>query len=193
MYLFSMLLSVHSFVGIVSFAAGALVVLVVIFLMATSSAEEEKTSAKHKVYKVRGRYFFALVICIVAGLFVSLSFLPYSKFRGKTNETVTVVARQWSWSMAPGVYNKRISDFTANNEIILPVNKNIMFVVTSADVNHNFAIYNSRGELVAQTQAMPQYRNELKYTFKEKGEYHVLCLEYCGMAHAYMYGIIHIQ
>ncbi len=193
MYLFSMLLTMHSFVGIISFAAGALVVLVVIFLMATSSVEEEKTSAKHKVYKLRGRYFFALVILIIAGLFVSLGFLPYSKFRGKTDETVTVVARQWAWSMAPGVYNKKISDFTGNNEITIPVNKNVKFVVTSADANHNFAIYNNKGELLAQTQAMPQYRNELKYTFREKGEYHVLCLEYCGMAHAYMYGIIHVQ
>ncbi len=193
MYIFSMLLSMHSFVGTISFSAGVLVVLVVIFLMATSSEEEEKSAAKHKVYKVRGRYFFGLVICIVAGLVISLSFMPYSRFRGKADETVTVIARQWSWSMAPGVYNKKISDFTGNNEISISQNKNIKFVVTSADVNHNFAIYNSKGELVAQTQAMPQYRNELKYTFKEKGEYHVLCLEYCGMAHAYMYGIIHVQ
>lgn len=193
MYLFPLLIAIHSIVGILSFSAGVLVVLVVIFLMATSNTGEDKATAKHKVYKVRGRYFFALVICIVAGLFITLSFLPYSRFHAKADESVTVVARQWSWAMAPGNYIKKISDFTGSNEISLAAGKNILFVVTSADVNHNFAIYNSNGELLAQTQAMPQYKNELKYTFKEKGVYHILCLEYCGMAHAYMYGTIHIQ
>jgi len=30
---------------------------------------------------------------------------------------------------------------------------------------------------------MPGYVNRLGYTFTETGEYEVLCLEYCGLAH----------
>ncbi|MBS1973654.1 MAG: cytochrome C oxidase subunit II, partial [Bacteroidetes bacterium] len=75
----------------------------------------------------------------------------------------------------------------------LPANKAIRFIVTSGDVNHDFAIYDNNGVLVAQTQAMPQYHNELQYVFPQKGDYEILCLEYCGLAHAIMLGKIHVQ
>jgi cytochrome c oxidase subunit 2 len=65
-------------------------------------------------------------------------------------------------------------------------------LVTSADVNHNFAIYNSKGCMVGQTQAMPQYTNEMQHLFEEKGII-ILCLEYCGIPHAYMFATIHIK
>lgn len=190
---FSVLLTIQSFAAIISFLAGALVVAVVVFLIATSSKEEDKVTAKHKVYKVRGRYFFGLVICIIVMLFITLRLLPYAPFQGKADQTVTVVAMQWAWKMAPGITDKSPMEFAGENEITLPVNKLIKFDVTSADVNHNFAIYNSKGVLVAQTQAMPQYHNDLEHKFLEKGDYHILCLEYCGMPHAFMVGLIHIN
>ena len=59
----------------------------------------------------------------------------------------------------------------------------VEFQVTSADVNHGFAIYKNKTRLLAQTQAMPGYVNKLRYKFTEPGEYEVLCLEYCGLAH----------
>jgi len=187
------LLVIQTSAAIISFAAGALVVAVVIYLMATSSKEEDKVSVKHKVYKLRGRYFFAIVLCAIILLFITLRLLPYPEFQNKADEVVTVVGMQWAWQMAPGVFNKNISKFSGNNEIDVPVNKNIKFVVTSMDVNHNFAIYNSQGHLITQTQAMPQYHNELQYTFSELGDYHILCLEYCGLAHAFMIGTIHVK
>jgi len=36
---------------------------------------------------------------------------------------------------------------------------------------------------VAQTQAMPGYTNVLRHTFKDPGNYKILCLEYCGLVH----------
>lgn len=190
---FITLLTIQSTAAITSFLAGALVVAVVIFLIATSSTSEDKTSVKHKVYKLRGRYFFVLTLCILAGLFISLRLLPYTKFQGRPDEIVTIVAMQWAWKMGPGISDKSPADFEGSNEITLPANKHIQFNVTSSDVNHDFAIYNSKGVLVAQTQAMPQYHNKLEHFFSEKGDYHILCLEYCGMPHAFMVGTIHIN
>lgn len=190
---FNILLTIQRTAAITSFAAGALVVAVVIFLIATSSTGEDKASVKHKVYKLRGRYFFVLTLCIIAGLFISLRLLPYTKFQGTPDETVTVVAMQWAWKMGPGITDKSPADFEGGNEITLPANKHIRFDVTSSDVNHDFAIYNNKGVLVAQTQAMPQYHNMLEHVFPEKGDYHILCLEYCGMPHAFMVGVIHIN
>lgn len=190
---FITLLILQDYAVIISLATGALVIAVVIFLMATSSIGEDKDSAKHKTYKMRGRYFFGLILVLIIFLFMSLRFLPYPRFQNNPDEEVTVVGMQWSWKMAPGVSDKSPAEFTGANEINLPVNKRIEFVVTSADVNHDFAIYNSKGVLLAQTQAMPGYKNKLQYEFTQKGDYSILCLEYCGLAHSFMMATLHIN
>ena len=190
---FITLLILQDYAVIISLGTGALVVAVVIFLMATSSIDEDKDSAKHKTYKMRGRYFFGLIVVLVIFLFVSLRFLPYPRFQNIPDEEVTVVGMQWSWKMAPGVSDKSPTEFTGTNEISLPLNKRIEFIVTSSDVNHDFGIYNNKGVLLAQTQAMPGYKNKLQYEFTQKGDYSILCLEYCGLAHSFMMGTIHIN
>ena len=186
-------ISLQDFAGKISFAAGALVVAVVIFLIATSSKSEDKDSVKHKVYKIRGRYFFGLVLAIIAFLLITLRLLPYPHFQEKPDEVVTVVGMQWSWKMVNGVSNIKPTEFTGPDSIFLPVNKRIEFIVKSADVNHDFAIYNDKGALIAQTQSMPGYENKLQHVFSQKGVYHILCLEYCGLAHAFMMGTIHVN
>ena len=178
--------------GIISLAGALLVYMVVIFLLITAPKEEDKTSAKHKVYKVRTRYFWGLTICLIIILFVSLQFLPYARTGPKVDQVITVVGAQWVWRLAPGATRGNLKNFTGGNELSLPLNKNIEFIVTSSDVNHGFGIYNSQGVLLTQTQAMPGYENDLQYEFKEKGDYKILCMEYCGAAHAFMEATIHI-
>ncbi len=178
--------------GIISLAGALLVDVVVIFLLITASKGEDKTSAKHKVYRVRSRYFWGLTIFLIIILFVSLQFLPYPRTGPKVDQVITIVGSQWVWKLAPGVSHENPKNFTGGNELSLPVNKNIEFIVTSSDVNHGFGIYNSQGVLLTQTQAMPGYKNDLQYEFKEKGDYKILCMEYCGAAHAFMEATIHI-
>lgn len=187
------LLTLQNYAVIISLAAGALVVAVVIFLMATSPVGEDKDSAKHKTYKMRGRYFFGLIAVLIIFLFMSLRFLPYARFQSNPDLEVTVVGMQWSWKIAPGIYDKNPEEFTGSNEINLPANKRIEFIVTSSDVNHDFGIYNDKGVLLAQTQAMPGYQNKLQYEFTQKGNYFILCLEYCGLAHSFMMGTLHVN
>ncbi|MCZ2460872.1 MAG: hypothetical protein LC128_14725 [Chitinophagales bacterium] len=191
------LLTIQSTSAIISFLGGALVVLVIAYLMGTSHIEEDSTSAKHKVYRLRGKYFFVLVFCAVVCLFLTLRLLPYTKFQGEPKQTVSVVAIQWDWKMKSGTFDKSpeefVKDTAAKKEITLPANQKVRFIVTSNDVNHDFAIYNTKGVLVAQTQAMPTYKNELEYEFPEAGDYHILCLEYCGLMHSIMVGTIHVN
>ena len=190
---FITLLILQDYAVIISLSAGALVVAVVVFLMTTSSIDEDKNSAKHKTYKMRGRYFFGLIVVLIIFLFMSLRFLPYHRFQNNPDEEVTVVGTQWAWKMAPGVSNQNPAEFTGTGEINLPVNKRIEFIVTSSDVNHDFGIYNDKGVLLAQTQAMPGYHNKLQYQFTQKGNYSILCMEYCGSVHSFMMGTLHVN
>jgi cytochrome c oxidase subunit 2 len=186
-------LTIQTSAAVISLIAGAVVVLVVIYLLAAVSPAEDKVAAKHKVYKIRAKYFFVLVACVIAGLIITLGFLPYPKFQHQPDATVTVVGMQWAWKFAAGVSDEQPLDMKGESEITLPPHKLIRFLVTSSDVNHDFAIYNTKGVLVAQTQAMPGYHNALEYEFSQAGDYHILCLEYCGIAHAIMVGTIHVK
>ncbi len=187
------LLTIQTTAALVSLLGAAIVISVVVFLISSSTTYEDKKVVKEKVYKLRGRYLIGLVSVVVIALLTSLQFLPYPKFQTTPDEEVTVVGMQWTWKMAQGASDTSPLEFVGTNDITLPVNKIIQFNVTSTDVNHNFAIYNSKGDLVAQTQAMPEYHNILQYKFTEPGDYSILCLEYCGMPHAYMTGKIHIN
>ncbi|MEO9023339.1 MAG: hypothetical protein ABI237_18835 [Ginsengibacter sp.] len=186
-------LTLQGFVGIITLVASLIIVSVVIFLIVTSNKSEDRSLVKYKVYKIRARYFIGLSVALVIILFISLQLLHYPRFQGEADEIVTVVGIQWDWEMAHGITDKTPHQFLGKNEISLPVNKRIKFIVTSDDVTHNFGIYNNKGVLLTQIQAIPQYRNELQYFFTQKGKYTILCLEYCGLVHPFMMGTIHVQ
>ena len=135
------------------------------------------------VYRIRSRYFVA----ILSVALVSLAFtLPRTPYPGKVGEqkpavTIKAIGEMWSWTLTPGA-----GGAPADGAVVVPVGKTVEFDVSTKDVNHNFGIYNSAGDLIAQVQAMPDYTNRLFYTFNAPGRYYVLCLEYCGIAHQAM-------
>ena len=100
---------------------------------------------------------------------VSLWAAPIRSEAPVANERIVeVVGHQWYWEIGS-------TRFT--------VDESVIFRVTSADVNHAFAIYDSDLRVIAQTQAMPGYFNGLRVRFPRPGQYRVLCLEYCGLVH----------
>jgi cytochrome c oxidase subunit II len=138
------------------------------------------SAATLTVYRIRSVYFVIILGVAIISLAFTLPMTPYpNKFDEKAPDvTVKAIGQMWSWSLTPGS-----AGASGGGNLVLPVGKLVEFQVSSKDVNHNFAIYNSAGELTAQVQAMPDYTNRLLYTFNAPGHYYVLCLEYCGVAH----------
>lgn len=191
MFSLSSLLTIQSTAATLSIIGTLLVVAVVIFVFLNSSQYEEKDEAKKKVYKVRARYFFGLVIVAIALLFVTLRMLPFPHFQDTPQEHISVIAKQWFWEMKHGTPDSQ--EPAKFGSIDVPVNKTIAFHVTSGDVTHNFGVYSEDGTLVTQVQAMPGYEHELIHKFTIPGEYHILCLEYCGVPHGIMMGKLIVQ
>lgn len=155
-------------------------IIVAIAFFVSSKRSPSETSATSKVYRVRSVYFVVILGAVIVALAFTLPMTPYPSKLGaqKPDVMVKAIGEMWSWTLTPG------SDGTsAEGNLVLPIGKIVEFEVSSKDVNHNFAIYNSAGELVAQVQAMPDYTNRLFYKFDVSGHYYVLCLEYCGVAH----------
>lgn len=123
--------------------------------------------------------FAALLLIFCVGSWATLRQYPIPAQRGALDaqQVVDVVGRQWSWQIEPAT---------------VETGSVVEFRVTSADVNHGFAVYAPDGHIVTQTQAMPGYTNKLLYTFTEPGTYLVRCLEYCGLAHAPMTAAIEV-
>ncbi len=73
-------------------------------------------------------------------------------------------------------------------EIEVPAGAKVTFYITSADIQHGFKILGTNVSM----QVLPGYVGRVAYVFREPGEYPMICTEYCGLAHAGMYGIIRV-
>lgn len=124
---------------------------------------------------LRRRLIYAMSAVVTAIFAASIYWLPYAFMRrtalGQPSTKVGVLAEQWDWMFSQ-------DKFTVG----VPVE----FDVTSKDVNHGLGLYDPRGHLVGQVQAMPGYVNHFIFTFREPGTYTVRCLELCGTPHFLM-------
>ena len=168
------------YAAVITLLVSLAIVAVAFFVSRKRFPSEASSAATSTVYRVRSVYFLVILGVAIILLAFTLPMTPYPRKFGeqKPDVTVKVIGEMWSWTLTPGS-----GAASADSNLILPVGKMVEFEVSSKDVNHNFAIYNSAGELIAQVQAMPDYTNRLFYTFNVPGHYYVLCLEYCGVAH----------
>ncbi len=152
----------------------ALLGLVFLIISKKAGGRMDYTPIMEKWYRIRKIWFFSLATVMVIATVLSLSKLPYDPQTTEAAAKITEVdvkGYQYYWEMSQ-------EEFT--------VGEPIQFNVTSMDVTHGFGIYNENYELLAQTQAMPEYTNKVYYTFEKPGTYQILCLEYCSVGHHLM-------
>ncbi len=168
------------YAAIVTLLVSLAIIALAFFVSGKRFPSAAASAAMSTIYRIRSVYFVIILGVAIISLAFTLPMTPYpNKFDEKTpHVAVKAIGQMWSWLLTPGS-----ADASGENNLVLPVGKLVEFEVSSKDVNHNFAIYNSAGELIAQVQAMPNYTNRLFYTFDMPGRYYVLCLEYCGVGH----------
>jgi cytochrome c oxidase subunit II len=144
--------------------------LVALFAMVARSAGEAGSAEEIAIATARWRrtIFWGLVLVFVPVIAYSLTKTPYKSSSEPPAVVVSATGHQWAWEITP----------TA-----IPAGQPVEIRVTAADVNHGFAVYDSLGHIVTQTQAMPGFTNVIRHTFATPGTYRILCLEYCGLGH----------
>jgi cytochrome c oxidase subunit 2 len=165
-----------------SLAAMAVVAAAFLWVAANASRppDEAAGGAAH-AYRWRARLFWA---AMAAGAALALGTLwqwplaGHARAAARPDTIIRAVGHQWRWSL---------------DRDTVRVGELVEFHVSAEDVNHGFAIYRDKHTLLAQTQSMPGYVNKLQVRFTEPGEYEVLCLEYCGLAHHGMRAVIKVQ
>lgn len=97
---------------------------------------------------------------------------------------VTAEAYQWGWN-----FNYEGANVTTSGtNIVLPVDQDIYFRVTTTDVLHGFAV----PDMGLKQDAVPGQVNVLQTRTLETGTYQGYCTEFCGVAHSQMYFTVEV-
>ncbi len=95
---------------------------------------------------------------------------------------VQVLGQQWAWNFRyagkDGVFNTE-DDVVTLNDLRLPVNKPVIFQITSKDVIHSLYFPNAR----LKVDAMPGRISRMWYELTKTGLYDIACAEMCGTYH----------
>ena len=175
------------------FIASALLILIVFAGVARGKGGGSAIDYK-AVNRLRLVFFVALASILLGFFALTAAHLPYPDEASTPDRVVHAVGKQYAWSLTEGPgptlagWDKEVSPV-----VTVAANSLVEFRVTTLDVNHSFSLYAPDGHLMAQTQAMPGYVNRLRVTFREPGTYTVLCLEFCGMAHHRMRGVVEVK
>jgi cytochrome c oxidase subunit 2 len=81
-----------------------------------------------------------------------------------------------AWQFTPG-------------ELRIPRGAEVTFTATSTDVLHGFHVAGTRINLML----IPGQIGRVTYTFDEAGEYLIVCHEYCGAGHHFMFGKVIVE
>ena len=90
---------------------------------------------------------------------------------------VNVVGQQWAWN-----YDYAGTQGVRSQVLHLPVDKAVIFHVTSKDVKHSFWVV----QMGIKIDANPGYVTETAVTPNKIGTFDIRCAELCGLLHAYM-------
>lgn len=96
------------------------------------------------------------------------------------------------YEVAPGEYEAVIIAQTwvfAPGEIRVPVGSKVTFVVASPDVTHGFMIEKTK----INAMVVPGQITRVDMEFDRRGEYLIICHEYCGIGHHGMYGRVVVE
>ena len=102
--------------------------------------------------------------------------MKYAVAPGESME-IQVTAKKWLWQFEYPDGSRTV------NEMHVPVNKPVRFVMTSEDVLHDFFVPDMR----VKHDIVPGRYTEVWFTPTVLGEHHVTCAEYCGKGHSDMH------
>ncbi len=161
---------------------GAILLLVVaaVWVAARGPSATRRHLATSRTVIAGGVVFPAAVL--TALLFLNVT-LMHSAARAPSNPDavpITVSGEQWWWRViyaAPGG-----AAFESANEIRIPVGRDVVFTLRSADVIHSFWVPSLGGKV----DMVPGRDTRLRVHATRPGVFRGPCAEYCGGAHALM-------
>ncbi len=163
----------------------AIILGVVLFMVIGGILKYRAGKRKGEARQIFGNKGLEIVWTVIPLIIVSVLFFSSLKVMEKINEPVVngqkpdivIIAHQWWWDFRYPKLN-----VTTANELHIPVDKNLLMLIQSADVIHSWWV----PSLGRKIDAIPG-RNNFGWIDADKtGKYEGTCSEYCGNEHAWM-------
>jgi cytochrome c oxidase subunit II len=197
--------SFHTFVLYIIIAVSVFVLALLIIVMLRFNARTNPTPSRtthHTMLEVAWTLIPVLILVIIAIpsfrlLFYQLTIPAMSAEQGDV--TIKATGKQWFWTYSYPDHGGFEFDsllvrdpkalrpdqprlLAVDNEVVVPVNKNIRVITTGADVIHAFAV----PSFGIKIDSIPGRLNETWFRATREGVYYGQCSELCGKDHAYM-------
>lgn len=198
--------SFHNILLVVIFAISAFVLALLIYVCLRFREKANPTPSKTSHNTILEIVWTGVPALILVGLLVpSLPLLYAAHSTEDADMTVKVIGHQWYWTyeypdhgnfgfesiMIPeeeiDEAQGQIRLLSVDEPLVLPVDTKIRFILTSADVLHNWAVQS----IGIRMDTVPGRLNEAWTLINEPGRYYGFCSELCGVGHAYMPVEIH--
>ena len=173
----------------------ALLVVVMVRFNARANPTPSRTTHNTLIEVLWTLIPIVILVCIAVPsfklLFLQLNLPP-------ADITVKATGKQWYWSYSYPDNGKFEFDslmlkagelkqdqprlLAVDNEMVVPVNKNVHVITTGADVIHSFAV----PSFGIKIDAIPGRINETWFKATREGVYYGQCSELCGKDHAFM-------
>jgi cytochrome c oxidase subunit 2 len=198
------IISFHSFLLwiIIAISAFVLVLLVIVILRFNARTNPTPSRTTHNTLLEVAWTLIPVAILVVIAipsfrlLFYQLNVPVISAEKGDV--TIKATGKQWYWTYSypdhgnfefdslmirdPKLLNGRPRLLAVDNELVLPVNKNVRVITTGAEVIHSFAV----PSFGIKIDSIPGRINETWFRATRTGVYYGQCSELCGKDHAFM-------
>jgi cytochrome c oxidase subunit II len=189
----------HDFLTYIIVAITAFVLLLLVIVMVRFNARSNPVPSRttHNTLVELAWTILPVMILLVIAV-PSFKLLFFQLNLPPADLTVKATGKQWYWSYSypdSGKFefdslilkdNELKADqprlLAVDNEMVVPVNKNVRVIVTGTDVIHAFAV----PSFGVKIDAVPGRINETWFKVTREGVYYGQCSELCGKNHAFM-------
>ena len=191
--------SFHNFILYIITAISVFVLGLLVWVMFKFNAKANPTPTKtthNTLVEILWTVIPILILVVIA--IPSFRLLYMQRVLPDADMTIKATARQWGWDYeypdhedlsfsADMVEDEELQPgqprlLTADNPVVVPVNKTIRVIVTANTVIHNWAV----PSFGVKMDAVPGRLNETWFLAEQTGMFYGQCSELCGVRHAFM-------
>ncbi len=145
--------------------------------------------------QVHGSRKLEIAWTIIPAVILLVLFIPNAQVifkhaaaeQGPDKFDVDVIGKQWWWEfryrdIPADPNNPDAGPLVTANEVLIPVDADVVFHVTSNNVIHSFWV----PQLSGKVDVIPGHDNPMQFVASTPGDYYGECAEFCGSAHAWM-------
>ena len=188
----------HTYVTIIITLIALFVLVLMIYVMARFNEKRNPTPSRTSHNTALEVAWTVIPIFILVAIAIPSFRLLFAQYDfPKADITITATGNQWYWSyeypdegvkfdsiMVPDASLKEGQPrlLTVDNEVVVPVNKNVIVGLKSNDVIHDWAMPSFGVKL----DAVPGRLQQTWFRAEREGIYYGQCSELCGRNHAFM-------